>query len=152
MAFSKKIWYTILAYNGRVIICLLHKEQKSISQGGKRYAETRKSSRRHRDLGGVLRQSDRTCGIRVLRCSGYGQQPGAVQGLRSALTKEEFTDKGVSVKAVNGSLVVDLHIAVTYGLNIATTVRSIVGKVRYVTEKATGLQVAKVNVFVDEMI
>ena len=77
---------------------------------------------------------------------------GAVQGLRSALTKEEFTDKGVSVKAVNGSLVVDLHIAVTYGLNIATTVRSIVGKVRYVTEKATGLQVAKVNVFVDEMI
>ena len=44
---------------------------------------------------------------------------GAVQGLRSALTKEEFTDKGVSVKAVNGSLVVDLHIAVTYGLNIA---------------------------------
>ena len=62
---------------------------------------------------------------------------GAVQGLRSALTKEEFTDKGVSVKAVNGSLVVDLHI---------------VGKVRYVTEKATGLQVAKVNVFVDEMI
>lgn len=27
---------------------------------------------------------------------------GAVQGLRSALTKEEFTDKGVSVKAVNG--------------------------------------------------
>ena len=77
---------------------------------------------------------------------------GAVQGLRSALTKEEFTDKGVSVKAVNGSLVVELHIAVTYGLNIATTVRSIVGKVRYVTEKATGLQVAKVNVFVDEMI
>ena len=67
-------------------------------------------------------------------------------------SKEEFTDKGVSVKAVNGSLVVDLHIAVTYGLNIATTVRSIVGKVRYVTEKATGLQVAKVNVFVDEMI
>lgn len=47
---------------------------------------------------------------------------------------------------------VDLHIAVTYGLNIATIVRSIVGKVRYVTEKATGLQVAKVNVFVDEMI
>ena len=77
---------------------------------------------------------------------------GAVQGLRSALTKEEFTDKGVSVKAVNGSLVVDLHIAVISGLNIATTERSIVGKVRYVTEKATGLQVAKVNVFVDEMI
>ena len=47
---------------------------------------------------------------------------------------------------------VDLHIAVTYGLNISSIVKSIVGKVRYVTEQATGLQVAKVNVFVDEMI
>lgn len=53
---------------------------------------------------------------------------GAVQGLRSALSKEEFLDKGVAVKAVNGKLVVDLHIAVTYGLNIATIVRSIVGR------------------------
>ena len=31
---------------------------------------------------------------------------GAVQGLRSALSKEEFLDKGVAVKAVNGKLVV----------------------------------------------
>ena len=91
-------------------------------------------------------------GHAVSECFGVAGMVSSVQGLRSALTKEEFTDKGVSVKAVNGSLVVDLHIAVTYGLNIATTVRSIVGKVRYVTEKATGLQVAKVNVFVDEMI
>ena len=53
---------------------------------------------------------------------------------------------------MNGKLVVDLHIAVTYGLNIATIVRSIVGRVRYVAEKATGLEVAKVNVFVDQMI
>ncbi|MBS4786309.1 MAG: Asp23/Gls24 family envelope stress response protein [Clostridiales bacterium] len=77
---------------------------------------------------------------------------GAVQGLRSAFTREEFADKGVTVKAVKGNLVVDLHIAVTYGLNISSIVKSIVGKVRYVTEQATGLQVAKVNVFVDEMI
>ena len=77
---------------------------------------------------------------------------GAVQGLRSALTKEENTDQGVSDTAVNGSQVVDLPSAGNDGLNPAQTVRSIVGKVRYVTEKATGLQVAKVNVFVDEMI
>ena len=77
---------------------------------------------------------------------------GAVQGLRSALTKEEFIDKGVTVKAVKGNLVVDINIAVTYGLNISSVVKSIVGKVRYVAEEATGLQVSKVNVFVDDMI
>ena len=129
----------------------MHKEQKSISQGGKRYAETRNHL-------GVIEISEEyfanLIGHAVSECFGVAGMvsSGAVQGLRSALSKEEFTDKGVSVKAVNGSLVVDLHIAVTYGLNIATIVRSIVGKVRYVTEKATGLQVAKVNVFVDEMI
>ena len=77
---------------------------------------------------------------------------GAVQGLRSTFSKEEFADKGVSVKSVKGNLVVDLHIAVTYGINIATVVKSIVNKVRYVTEEATGLEVSKVNVFVDEML
>ena len=49
-------------------------------------------------------------------------------------------------------MVVDIHIAVTYGLNISSVVKSIVGKVRYVAEEATGLQVSKVNVFVDDMI
>lgn len=75
-----------------------------------------------------------------------------VQGLRSTISKEEFTDKGVHVRAVDGNLVVDLHIAVTYGVNISVIVKSIVNKVRYTIEEATGLQVAKVNVFVDEMV
>ena len=51
----------------------------------------------------------------------------------------------------HGFLVIDLHIAVTYGVNIAAIVKSIVNKVRYTVEEATGLQVAKVNVFVDDM-
>ena len=46
---------------------------------------------------------------------------------------------------------VDLHIIVTYGLNISAIVKSIVNKVRYTVEDATGLEVHKVNVFVDAM-
>ena len=64
---------------------------------------------------------------------------------------DEAQDKGVKVRTVAGGLVIDLHIAVTYGVNIAAIVKSIVNKVRYTVEEATGLQVAKVNVFVDDM-
>ena len=56
-----------------------------------------------------------------------------------------------TVRAAGGRLVVDLHIAVTYGVNISAIVNSIINKVRYTVEEATGLEVAKVNVFVDSM-
>ena len=48
-------------------------------------------------------------------------------------------------------LIVDLHIAVAYGMNISVISKSIVNKVRYTVEQATDLEVKKVNIFVDEM-
>ncbi len=75
----------------------------------------------------------------------------ASQGLRYIMKKEETQDKGVRVRNQADGLVIDLHIAVTYGVNIAAIVKSIVNKVRYTVEEATGFQVAKVNVFVDDM-
>ena len=41
--------------------------------------------------------------------------------------------------------------AVTYGMNISAIVKSIVNKVTFTVEQATGLEVVKVNVFVDEV-
>ena len=75
----------------------------------------------------------------------------ASQGLRYILKKDEAQDKGVKVRTVAGGLVIDLHIAVTYGVNISAIVKSIVNKVRYTVEEATGLQEAKVNEFDDDM-
>ena len=49
-------------------------------------------------------------------------------------------------------LAVDLHILVTYGLNISAIVRSIHSRVSYTVEGATGLPVRKINVFVDGML
>ena len=73
------------------------------------------------------------------------------QDLRSRVLRRDAPDKGVRVRNENGKLTVDIHIAVTYGVNIAAIVRSIVHKVRYTVEEATGFEVAKVNVFVDDM-
>lgn len=62
-------------------------------------------------------------------------------------------NKGVLIRTdKDGGLIIDLHIKVTYGTNIAAAVNSITHKVGFTIEEATGLTVNKVNVFVDEMI
>ena len=75
----------------------------------------------------------------------------ASQGLRYLLHRDDKEDRGVKVKNVDGSLVIDLHIAVTYGVNIVAIVKSIINNVTYTVEEATGYDVAQVNVFVDNM-
>ena len=77
---------------------------------------------------------------------------GPAQGIRNVLTRQEDNlDKGVRVRCIDGALIIDLHIVVTYGVNIPAIVKSIVNKVRYAVEDSTGLHVSKVNVFVDSM-
>lgn len=91
-------------------------------------------------------------GKAVSECFGVaGMLSSPVQGLRSAIFRGDRQDKGVHVRMAPAGLVVDLHIAVTYGMNIAAISKSIVNKVRYTVEEATDFGVAKVNVFVDSM-
>ena len=77
---------------------------------------------------------------------------GTRQGLRSLFSKRTFADEGIRVRSEGEKLVVDLHICVIYGMNIAEISKSIVNKVRYTVEEATGLAVKKVNVYIDGMI
>jgi len=60
--------------------------------------------------------------------------------------------QGVRIYRDGGGLSVDLRILVNYGLNIAAIVRGIHNRVTYTVEGATGLEVRKVNVFVDGML
>lgn len=73
------------------------------------------------------------------------------QGLRAILYGHDTLDKGVRVRNSGGELVIDLHIAVTYGVNISAIVKSIINKVTYTVEAASGLSVARVNVYVADM-
>lgn len=76
----------------------------------------------------------------------------ARQDVRSFFFKKRsFIDKGVLVKMNGKALDVELHIIVTYGLNISAIVKSIVNRVRYTVEDVTGLEVRKVNVYIDAM-
>lgn len=72
--------------------------------------------------------------------------------LRSRLLGEYYPDKGVRVTEENGRLCIELHIQVTFGLNIAAIVRSITHKVKYAVEDATSLKVLRIDVFVDDIV
>ena len=94
-------------------------------------------------------------GHTVTNCFGVVKMnpAGATQGVRATLLKSDSIDNGVRVSVPKGSkqVVIDLHITVMYGVNVAAITDSIMNKVRYVVESETGLVVKKVNVFVDGM-
>ena len=82
----------------------------------------------------------------------YGVAAMAPRGVRSLVRGEDSSDKGVRVTSENGRLVIEIHIAVGYGLNIATAAQSITHRVQDEVERSTGLRVARVVVSVDDVI
>ena len=71
----------------------------------------------------------------------------------SAITKGKlFRRRGVVVRTdKDGGFVIDLHIKVSYGTNIYAAVCSIIHKVGFTVEEAVGINVNKINVYVDDM-
>ena len=87
--------------------------------------------------------------------SGYGVAGMATRGTSDSLrglVQKDFPEKGVHVSEEEGQLIIDLHIKVTYGLNIAEAVRSVTHRVKYVVEEATGLTVKSIRVSVDDVV
>ncbi len=98
-------------------------------------------------LGSVLLSSDyftQLVGQIVSECFG-------VSGLVSNRNITGGSHRGVAVRAQDGCLEIDLHIAVSYGVNILAIGKSITSEVKYLVEESTGFPVAKVQIFVDEM-
>lgn len=92
-------------------------------------------------------------GKSVSECFGVkGMVSGSTkQRIINFISKNDTQDTGVIVKSLDGDLMVEIHIEVSYGVNIAAIVKSIMSKVRYVVEEATGLRVCNVNVCVDSI-
>ncbi len=64
---------------------------------------------------------------------------------------KDSLDKGVNLKYSDNKLIINLHITVTMGINITAIVASITNKVRFAVEEATGIEVFKINIYVDGM-
>ena len=68
------------------------------------------------------------------------------------LLRPEAMSKGVKVIYNEDNTVsIELHIIVENGVNIATVCRSIMGEVKYVVSKNTGVEVRSVHVCVDSI-
>ncbi len=68
-----------------------------------------------------------------------------------SLFKKNPYDKGIYVTFEENKILIDLHIMVSYGINIPAITESIVHKVQYTVEQITGFEVKTINVFVDSV-
>jgi len=69
------------------------------------------------------------------------------------LLKREFMGKGVHVTYNNDNTIsIELHIAVDQGVNIPVVCEMIKDQVRYKVVNATGVDVKRVDIFVDTML
>lgn len=77
---------------------------------------------------------------------------GTKQSLRSFVNISSL-DNGVIIREAQSpnAIVIDLHITVSYGVNISAISDSIVHKVRFAVESEAGVEIEKVNIFIDSL-
>ncbi len=66
------------------------------------------------------------------------------------LLKRESMTKGINVTlSSRNKLIIDFHVIVSYGVNIPAVTDNLISSVRYHVEDFTGLEVEKINVYVE---
>ncbi len=71
------------------------------------------------------------------------------QRIFGLVSKEQALDTGIKVTGSADQIDVEIHIMVTFGMNIPAIAASITEKVKYVVKESTGITVNQVNVKVD---
>ncbi len=67
------------------------------------------------------------------------------------LLKWENLAKGIKVNTKENRVLVDLFVILEYGVNISVVAENIIEKVKFNVENLTGLEIEKVNVFVQDI-
>ena len=80
----------------------------------------------------------------------YGVVGMAGKGLTRLLARDKLT-QGIDVSSSQDGLRVDLHVVVEYGLNLAEVAATVRSRVGYEVERLTGLQVASVDVHIQNV-
>lgn len=86
----------------------------------------------------------------------YGVKGMAIRSTTDGLVhllRRESMAKGVKVKVnEDDTISLELHIIVENGVNLMAVSRSIMSEVKYNVSRVTGVEVKKVDVFVDSMV
>lgn len=106
---------------------------------------------------GVVKISDEVvsviAGIAAAEISGVVESnPGVTGGIAQIFTGKKNTGKGVKVSIENGEAQIELTLAVLYGTRIPDVVVQVQDNVKKTVEAMTGLSVAAVNIFIQNII
>lgn len=71
-------------------------------------------------------------------------------GVAKLLNRDNISH-GVAVSLENGKLKIALHIVVAYGVSITVVAHNLIDNVRYKIEEYTGMEVEKIQVFVESV-
>ena len=69
-------------------------------------------------------------------------------GLVKLLKKESMT-RGINVSIRNNKLTINFHVIVAYGVSILAVTDNLISNVKYKLEEFTGIEVSKINIFVE---
>ena len=104
-------------------------------------------------LGNVVISNDviaKYAGLAAVECSGVvGMAMVSVADGLVKLLKRESLSKGVRVEIENNKIMIDFHIIVVYGVNISAVTENIISNVKYAVEQFTGMEISKINIFVE---
>ena len=65
------------------------------------------------------------------------------------LLKVDSLTRGINVSIENNKLVLDFHVIVSYGVSINAVADNLITNVKYKVEEFTGLEIKKINIFVE---
>ena len=104
-------------------------------------------------LGEILVNTDviaKYAGSSAIECFGVvGMASIKMKDGLAKLLRMENLNQGVDVLIEDNNITINLHIIVSYGVSISAVAENLIGNVRYKVEEFSGLEVVKVNVFVE---
>ena len=68
------------------------------------------------------------------------------------LLKREAAFKGIKVAIENNKVTIDYHLIVKFGVNVLSVQQNLLDGVKYKIQNYTGLEVAKVNMYIDGVL
>ncbi len=80
----------------------------------------------------------------IVGMAGYSMKDGIVR-----LLKRESLTRGIVVTLNKNKISIDFHVIVAYGVSITAIADNLMSNVKYRIEEYTGLNVEKINIFVE---
>lgn len=104
-------------------------------------------------IGEVLIDNDvlaKYAGSSAIECFGVvGMASISVKDGLAKLLKLESLSHGVNITVEDNKIIIDLHIIVSYGVSISAVAENLISNVKYKVEEFTGMEVVKINIFVE---